>query len=113
MKTERALNKVEVTKCYFDAMKSYNDVDEVGIKSKIQSIFKIKLQSLAKVSGEMRCSFDDDLEDQLCEVVKASSDPLAGIVGEILDFVISLLKYRVCKGKPLRFHSQLHAAFRC
>ena len=94
-------------------MKSYSDVDEVGIKSKIRSIFKIKLQSLTQVSGEISTLFDDDLEDQLHDVVKASSDPLTGIVGEVLDFLSSLLEYRVCKGKTLKFEYHIYSIFRC
>lgn len=78
-------------------MKSYCDVDGVELKSKIQKTFRVKLLSLAQVSGET--IFDNDLEDQLDEVVKASSDPLTGIVAEVLDFLFALLQYRVCKGK--------------
>ena len=90
--------KHESMACYFDAMKSFDEIDNADRQKQLQTLFKNKLIQIGQMTNEGSHVIDPHLEEQFIELMETCADPLAAIVLDIVEFVTHILKYRIYQG---------------
>jgi len=87
--------KHENMTCYFEAMKSFDEIRDSELQKRLQTLFKNKLIQVGQMTNEGSHVIDSHLEEQFIVLVETCADPLAAIVLDIVEFVTHVLKYRI------------------